>query len=157
MSYDIYIVDDQGEVIEVEEPHNLRGGTYCSGKYVDGAFVEGTTQLHLNITYNYSMFYYDHFDKDLGIRWLYGRQVQDTIPKLLEAITVLEEQEKVFEYKTPERIPALVDDDGRVVIPERDAPVETDYWAATPRNAKLALQSLVALGSLAPLGYWKGD
>lgn len=49
MSYDIYLCDPiTHETIEVEEPHLMQGGTYALG---------GTTELWLNVTYNYGGHY----------------------------------------------------------------------------------------------------
>jgi hypothetical protein len=45
MSYDVFLVDpDTDQIINLEEPHFMYGGTYSPG---------GTTELYLNITYNY--------------------------------------------------------------------------------------------------------
>lgn len=44
MSYDIELVDPvTKEVLQLDGPHHMRGGTYC---------VDGTKDAHLNITYN---------------------------------------------------------------------------------------------------------
>lgn len=49
MSYDIYLCDPiTREAIEVEAPHLMQGGTYALG---------GTTELWLNVTYNYGRHY----------------------------------------------------------------------------------------------------
>ena len=48
MSYDINLLDPiTKEVIEINDAHFLRGGTYKMG---------GSTELSLNMTYNYSQF-----------------------------------------------------------------------------------------------------
>lgn len=77
MSYDIRLIDPiTKETLELEEPHNLRGGTYALG---------GTPEAWLNITYNYS----DHFYRVLGeegIRGIYGMTGKDSIPILVDAI-----------------------------------------------------------------------
>lgn len=46
MSYDIRLTDRvTGETLEATAPHQIRGGTYAVG---------GTTELWLNVTYNYA-------------------------------------------------------------------------------------------------------
>lgn len=50
MSYDIYLNDPvTGGIIELDEPHQMRGGNYAVG---------GTTEAWLNVTYNYAKHYY---------------------------------------------------------------------------------------------------
>lgn len=80
MSYDVYLVDaETGEVLEAEAPHFLRGGTYALG---------GTTELRLNITYNYSPHYYRVFG-DKGIRAIYGLTAAESVPMIAHAISQL--------------------------------------------------------------------
>lgn len=50
MSYDIDLCDPvSGATLELDEPHQMKGGTYCVG---------GTTEASLNVTWNYGK----HFD-----------------------------------------------------------------------------------------------
>lgn len=140
MSYDISIVDSRGNVLQAEEPHHINGGTYS---------VNGTKDLHFNITYNYCPFFREHLDATLGIRWLYGQQVITTIPKLLQTICKFKELEKTWVYQPAS--PVIVGEE--LVGP----PEEDSYWAPTPANARVALQNLVALGAFAPEGFWEGD
>jgi hypothetical protein len=45
MSYDVYLTDPvTGELLETDQPHFMYGATYQQG---------GSTELYLNITYNY--------------------------------------------------------------------------------------------------------
>lgn len=120
MSYDIYIVDPKTKkVLTFDKPmQGFEGGTYA---------VEGTREAHLNITYNYSKFYYEHLDNEKGIRWLYGKKVRQTLGALLEAF---------------EKMKGEPDD---------------DYWAPTEGNAKYALMQLILLGGYFPDGEWDGD
>lgn len=80
MSYDIYLLDPVSkETIEIDDPHFMRGGTYCLG---------GSNQLHLNVTYNYAR----HFITTLGskgIRKIYGMTGADSIPVLQAAVDQL--------------------------------------------------------------------
>ena len=83
MSYDISIVDRKTkEQIEVEFPHDLKGGTYAIG---------GTRELWLNITYNYAPFFRKVFSEHGpdGIHYIEGQKVEDTIPWIEKAIEQL--------------------------------------------------------------------
>jgi hypothetical protein len=80
MSYDIELCDPvTGEVLQLDAPHHMRGGTYCVG---------GSSEAHLNVTYNYS----SHFALALGpngIRSIYGTTGAASIPVLREAAAKL--------------------------------------------------------------------
>lgn len=75
MSYDIRLLDPvTRETVEVEAPHLMQGGTYALG---------GTTELWLNVTYNYGK-YYRRVMGEEGIRTIYGMTGAESIP-ILEA------------------------------------------------------------------------
>lgn len=80
MSYDICLREPvTRETIELDEPHQMRGGTYMVG---------GTTRAWLNITYNYGR----HFRRLLGekgIRSIYGMTGAESIPVLEGAASKL--------------------------------------------------------------------
>ncbi len=138
MSYDISLIDPvTKDVIELDAPHHMRGGTYAVG---------GTTRAHLNVTWNY----WDHLvrvfpdvtftrplapewmhdSNDLpwrGIRTIYGLTGAESLPLLNRAI-------------------GLLGDD-----------VDEDYWKPTEGNVKHALIQLRALASMRPDGVWSGD
>jgi len=78
MSYDIDLIGEHGEPVEVEK--HSEGGTFAPG---------GTTRASLNVTYNYSRFYSETIDRDEGIRWLYGKKASECIQRLREAICTL--------------------------------------------------------------------
>lgn len=78
MSYDISLIDKDGEPVTVELFEE--GGTLPLG---------GTDKTTLNVTYNYSMHFYSHLDHVKGIRWLYGKQAKDTIKQLEQAVKEL--------------------------------------------------------------------
>ena len=101
MSYDITLNDPvTGEPIELKEPHMIRGGTYAVG---------GTTELWLNITYNYAEYYYEategdgrfaHYDEcgeppSYGIRGIYGKTGVESIPMLEDMIGRIEAKYKL--------------------------------------------------------------
>lgn len=79
MSYDIYLVDRDNKTIHLQENHDVAGGTLAVG---------GTTECWINITYNYSKFFYQALGEK-GIRSLYGKTGLETIPILKEAISKL--------------------------------------------------------------------
>lgn len=75
MSYDIRLLDPvTRETVEVEVPHLMQGGTYALG---------GTTELWLNVTYNYGGLYRRVMGEE-GIRAIYGMTGAESIP-ILEA------------------------------------------------------------------------
>jgi hypothetical protein len=136
VSYDISLTDAvTGEVLELDAPHQMRGGTYALG---------GTTEASLNVTYNYAPHFYRVLgdepagqeascfgqmfaSKGRGIRKLYGMTGAQSIPLLDAAIAKLGND------------------------------VDSDYWAATEGNAKRALVQLRALAEMRPDGVWAGD
>lgn len=120
MSYDIRLCDPvTNETLELDEPHFMRGGTYA---------MNGTTELWLNITYNYGVFYYrPDVLGEKGIRSIYGLTGAESIPLLAKAIE------------------ALGDD------------TDPDYWTATEGNAKRPLTQLLAMAKMRPDGVWDGD
>ena len=78
MSYDVDFCDPVSKkVIELDEPHFMRGGTYAIG---------GTKELTLNITYNYSENYSKH---NFSIKDLDGKSALDAIPELERVISEL--------------------------------------------------------------------
>lgn len=79
MSYDIELQDPvTKEVLQLDAPHQMRGGTYAMG---------GTTDAHLNVTYNYA----PHFRRlgERGIRTLYGMTGADSCGLLEKAVAEL--------------------------------------------------------------------
>lgn len=76
MSYDICLRDpNTNEVVQLDESHDLRGGTYAMG---------GTPEAWLNITYNYGGHYYRLLGEK-GIRSIYGQTAEATRPALQAA------------------------------------------------------------------------
>lgn len=137
MSYDIELVDQiTGKTLDLDAPHHMRGGTYAVG---------GTTQAHLNITYNYYRHFRRVFDdlsrpRDkapqymidegvpaVGIRTIYGLTGAESLPILDRAISMLGDD------------------------------VDEDYWKPTEGNAKRVLIQLRTLAAMRPDGLWHGD
>lgn len=82
MSYDIEIIDPKtGKTAQVDKPHFVRGGSYALG---------GTTDLSLNITYNYAKHFYRVLGEG-GIRSIYGKKVAETLPILAKAVAELKD------------------------------------------------------------------
>jgi hypothetical protein len=118
MSYDICYKDKEGRYFELDLAHE-EGGTYPIG---------GTKNTQLNVTYNYSWYYYLFLDKSKGIRWLYGRKGKDCINRLEKAIK---------EFK--------------------DKPLHKDYWADTPGNCVKPLKIFLEWCNKFPEGIFSGD
>lgn len=119
MSYNIELTCPvTGRTMELDENHHMRGGTYAVG---------GTRYAELNVTYNYSKYYYALIDADRGIRAIYGMTGAESIPILQKAADALKND------------------------------VDDDYWAGTEGNAKAALLQLIALAKMRPDGVWRGD
>lgn len=80
MSYDIRMLDPVSkEQLHTETAHHMTGGMYPIG---------GTTELWLNITYNYSGIF-KRVLGEKGIRSIYGMSGAESIPLLQKAISEL--------------------------------------------------------------------
>ena len=119
MSYDINILDPKTkEVIILDKPNTFKGGTYAVGN---------SYEAWLNITYNYSKFYYDTINNELGIRWIYNKTGKECLPVLEKAVAQLGTKQS------------------------------DNYWEATPGNAGNALLGLIAFCKMCPNGVFDGD
>ena len=130
MSYDIKLVDPiTKEPLHTKMKHDMRGGMYAMG---------GTTELWLNITWNYAHYYYESTDGDprfahdeisayyadgttgpvkteYGIRGIYGKTGAESIPMLEDMINKIEStyKDESGEWKTARRKRRVVyDEDG---------------------------------------------
>lgn len=126
MSYDIQLLDPiTKKVIEINDAHFLRGGTYKMG---------GSTELSLNMTYNYSKFLHQVIQPEStssedksGIRSLYGMTALEATPILEAAISNLKDD------------------------------VDEDYWTPTEGNTKKALNNLLTMCKMRPDAIIDGD
>lgn len=126
MSYDIDLLDPiTRNVIEIKDAHFLRGGTYKMG---------GSTELSLNVTYNYSQFLHQVIQPEStpskdksGIRSIYGMTALEAIPILETAISNLKDD------------------------------VVDDYWQPTEGNTKRALNNLLTMCKMRPDAIIDGD
>lgn len=140
MSYDISLIDPvTKETIHFNDPHFMTGGTYALG---------GTTEAWLNITYNYSQWYYkggvfpDKGEDASGIRSIYGLSGADSIPVLQQAISALE----------------IMDEDiSEEEMKKCKKQGVSGYWLPTRRNAIKPLYQLLAMAKMRPDGVWEGD
>lgn len=78
MGYDISLVDDNGDSVQVER--FSEGGTQPVG---------GSETADINITYNYSRYFSDTIDEEEGIRWIYGRKLSEIEDVLEHSVKVL--------------------------------------------------------------------
>lgn len=119
MSYDIYLINPETKkVIELDSKHHLIGGTYVIG---------GTTCAEFNITWNYSKFFREQFGEN-GIRELYGKTVEETLPLLSKAIATMK------------------------CLPSEN------YWEPIEGNARSSLIALFNLATMVPSdSVWQGD
>lgn len=118
MSYDIHMsCKCCGQTLNASE-HFQEGGTQVIG---------GTNECWLNITYNYSKYYYGTINKDDGIRWIYDKTGKECLPVLEKAIAKLGNE------------------------------VDDNYWNATEGNAKNPLERLAKWCKEFPDGVFRGD
>ena len=130
MSYDVRLIDHTThKVLEAENPHFMKGGTFCPG---------GTKELWLNITYNYAavlckVLQRDVIEQDTGKRTtlvgldaINGLYAAETISMLRKAINSLS-----------------------------DEGANESYWHPTEGNVKKALIQLKALADMRPDGVWE--
>ena len=135
MSYDISLWDPvTHEPLETDTPHMMQGGTYAIG---------GTTEMWLNITYNYARWYIkDYAFGEGGIRSIYGLTGAESIPVLKKVISGLQSSD---EDLSDEEIRDLVEHE------------VTGYWLPTRENAIKPLYQLLAMAQMRPDGVWEGD
>lgn len=82
MSYDLGLKDKLGgHWIELDEPHQMKGGTYQVG---------GSPTATINITYNYSKHFYKVLG-ERGIRSIYNKTGGESISILKDAISKLKD------------------------------------------------------------------
>ena len=178
MSYDIYLKDPvTGETAEVPG-HLMVGGTFRADYHPEtGIFTPAlNTEAHLNITYNYSCYYYE-ISKEKGIRSIYGMTGGESIAALEKMIVMLERKYKKEDdwiYTKREKT-IFLDERGNELKDPVDAimkglPLEKkkvtvdryegsnpDYWEPTAANAIKPLYQLIALAKMRPDCIWDGD
>ena len=91
MSYDMDIVNENHETVQLPERHSIAGGTYCIG---------GTRELTLNITGNYWKIFQRLFGEK-GTDIFNGMEISESLPILAKAIEELGDAEPDGNYWTP--------------------------------------------------------
>lgn len=159
MSYDIRLIDPvTKERVYVDEPHFMTGGTYAAG---------GTKELWLNITYNYSHYYYeaaegderflyiDPYDAERrsvacngGIRGIYGKTGWESLPMLYDMIDRIREK--------------YTDEQGAWIYSDRTETIYYDEHNNTLNHydvLRLALKGvdIVARREEKPVKVWEGS
>lgn len=119
MSWDILLLNPEDDYTPYELPEAHNGGSFdCLG---------GCLITDINVTYNYSWYYYKYLDKEKGIRVLHEMIAKDTIPLLEKAIEPFKEM----------------------------PPYPKDYWADTPGNCVKILKIFLEWAILFPNGKWE--
>lgn len=183
MSFDISLKDRvTGDVLELPFKHVMTGGTYRADyNEKTGVFTPAPiSEAELNVTYNYSNYYYEASknDKrfgDAGIRGLDGKTGLESITMLKDLITRIESKyKKNGEWIVTTRTkPRALDEDGNelnindifsgkvIVAKTEDYSYDisegntNDYWEATAANALKPLYQLLTMAELRPDGIWE--
>lgn len=114
MSWWVYLYGDGPDALEV--PTHSEGGTHVMG---------GIGRAELNITWNYSEWYYQELDRKDGLQWLKGKKAKDCMERLERAVTALGTNQN------------------------------SDYWKSTRGNAGYALNILLGWARLHPEGVFE--
>lgn len=86
MSYDIEVLNPEGQVVQLPRKHSLTGGTYEEG---------GSHSAELNVTYNYSPIYRQY---GFSIRDLGGLSPGDASERLRAVIAAMPEEPPCDNY-----------------------------------------------------------
>lgn len=124
MSWDFDLCDPvTKKVLETEKKHEIKGGTYRT---------VGTTEMTLNITYNYS----------------------DIINKKMEELGIIRDACCGYAFYLTGKTGAETIEPLKKVIASLKDDVDDDYWNATEGNVKKALCGLLTFAQLRPDGVW---
>ncbi len=119
MGYDVCLMYKDGEADVIANVYTHKEGAIYT--------MDGSTKALLKVTWNYSEFFRQFIDKELGIRWLFGRQAKDCIDTLEKAIV------------------------------ELGTKPSSDYWESTPGNAGYALFILFGWAKQHPQAIFQGE
>lgn len=190
MSYDISYYSketwnkpyEERELIKVI-PFEAEGGT-VRAELIDGILVPAIiTECDMNITYNYSNFYYKHIDSKKGIRWIYGKtgtQVKKRLEKTIKELGTKINTSPFWQINTDYTIGAIFKKPTLPISKERHEEYRkvTDwdnhpdkeglvrigylkdggaYWKSTPGNAGNALMRILTWIAQNPDGVFNGD
>ena len=112
MSWEVRLM--YGEKVADAPLHPMQGGTV----------IIGSRKCELNVTYNYSPIFHEHFESE-GIYWLYGKKAGETAPVLKEIINDL-----------------------------RNFSPDKNYWKPTAGNVKKCLELLLEWAEIHPNAVW---
>lgn len=180
MSYDIELKNKvTGETAKMRHPQYVRGGTVPARLNPATGELEQAEQAeaHINITYNYSHYYYEATDGDprfahdkvsayyadgtqgpivteYGIRGLYGKTPAESIPMLMDMITKIRQKytDENGEWIETER--TLKNGQEIPEHEEVDAILYlvnegdmSNYWTATAANAIKPLMDMIVMAT----------
>lgn len=177
MSHDIYLKDPVTKKVAKVLGHLMIGGTYKADYHPEtGTFTPAmNTEAWLNITYNYSRYYYECYEE--GIEKIYGMSGIESIPVLEEMISVLmnnyqndgvwmksKRSKKIYLDEYGNEIDYLAIITGKqksyreeIVEYEVDEGDTENYWTPTAANAIRPLHKLIALAKMRPDCIWDRD
>ena len=173
---------DQRELVKVA-PFEAEGGT-VRAEIVNGVLVPAKiTECDLNITYNYSKYYYEHIDSELGIRWIYGKtgaEVKERLEKAILALGIERNTNPFWQINSDYTIgqlfnkkPLPISEEKHIEYikvdnwdehPDKQKLIDINYlkdggsyWKPTPGNAGYALMRILTWIIQEPNGIFSGD
>ncbi len=190
MSYDIsyfkeetYNQPEQRELIKVSQ-FKAEGGT-VPAELINGKLVPATiSECDMNITYNYSPFYYKHIDSELGLRWIYGKtgsEVKERLEKAIQELGIERNVSPFWQINSKYTIGIIFNPDTVLPVseekhkeyykvkdwdnhPDKDSLIKIgylenggSYWKPTPGNAGYALMRILTWIIQKPDGIFGGD
>lgn len=177
VSYDISLKDPVTRKVANVPGHLMIGGTYKADYHPEtGTFTPAmNTEAWLNITYNYSHYYYECYEE--GIKKIYGMSGMESIPVLEDMISLLmnKYQTNGVWLKSKRTKTIYYDEFGneidyleviagrKISCRKENIEYEVDegdtgyYWTPTAANAIRPLYKLIALARMRPDCIWDGD
>lgn len=177
MSHDIYLKDPVTRKVANVPGHLMIGGTYKADYHPEtGTFTPAmNTEAWLNITYNYSRYYYECHEE--GIEKIYGMSGVESIPVLEDMISLLmnKYQKNGVWLKSKRTKKVHFDEKGNeidwmaimtgkekvyreeIIEYEVDEGETGNDWTPTAANAIRPLYKLIALARMRPDCIWDGD
>ena len=174
MSYDIELTDSRSHVVmELPAGMFVRSGNICAEiDEITGDFYQvPQKEASINITYNYSGYYYEACDgdqrfynggKNLGLRAIYGKTAKESIPMLMDMIERIQKRyqnadgswklgNRTRQFAINAQGEKITDSfkifrQGLTPIKERYIVSEGDtsnYWEATAANAIIPLRIML--------------
>jgi len=184
MSYDIELIDQKtGKVATMDNAVFVKGGTIPVELDMETGQLVPSKQREacINITYNYGEYYrsvteddaYFPFDRNEGIRCVYGMTGEESIPYLKRMIKGIEARNKDFDgnwIKSKRRKIHYYDESGNETKPYGNNIYTTEieeyyvcegdtsnYWEPTAANAITPLKDMIHMAIECPDAVWDGD